>query len=148
MRARRSAKKPLETSPDTSFLMAKVRHEGSNPERVVRRLLRSQGLRFFTNGKDLPGSPDIYRPDAKRAVFVHGCFWHRHQGCYAATTPKRNRGFWLNKFETNVSRDQRKRRHLRKLGYSVMTIWECQLKSPVKLSRVQERLAHFFRGVN
>jgi DNA mismatch endonuclease (patch repair protein) len=138
--------KGLVTTPERSRLMASVRQRGSAPELAVRGILRGQGHRFKTNGKELPGSPDVYAPWAKLAVFIHGCFWHRHRGCGACTTPKDHRDFWLEKFRQNVARDKRKVRQLRHLGYRVLTIWECQVKSPSKLVRLEKRLDRFFGG--
>jgi DNA mismatch endonuclease (patch repair protein) len=126
--------------------MSRVRQQGTEPELAVRALLRELGHAFRTNGKGLPGSPDMYSVGGKRAVFVHGCFWHRHPGCRAATTPTQNRSFWLAKFRANVARDERNARRLRRLGYGVMTAWECQVKSPMKLARLKKRLDRFFGG--
>jgi DNA (cytosine-5)-methyltransferase 1 len=127
-----------------SRLMASVRQKGTNPELIVRRLARLLGLRIRTNGKNLPGSPDVFTMAPKRAVFVHGCFWHRHPACKAATMPKSNREFWEQKFKANLQRDRRKIRKLRSIGFRVMTIWECQVKSPTNLSRVTRKLLRFF----
>jgi DNA mismatch endonuclease, patch repair protein len=134
----------LRTTPERAWLMSRVRQRGTGPELAVRAILRRLGHRFRTNAKGLPGSPDIYSASRKRAVFVHGCFWHRHPRCRATTTPTRNREFWLAKFLANVARDNRNARGLRRLGYRVMTVWECQLKSPAKLARLKRRLGRFF----
>ncbi|HMD97132.1 MAG TPA: DNA mismatch endonuclease Vsr [Terriglobia bacterium] len=136
--------KHLVTSPERSELMAGIRQRGSAPELVVRSILRRQKHGFKVNAKGLPGSPDIYNPLTKRAVFVHGCFWHRHPGCLACTIPKAHRDFWLEKFRQNVDRDKRKVRQLRRLGYHVLTVWECQVKSLSKLVKLERRLDHFF----
>lgn len=85
------------------------------------------GLRFEVNRSDLPGSPDIVFPEAKVAIFVHGCFWHRHEGCRKATTPKSNVDYWDKKFRANLERDARKIEQLRQLGYCSLVIWECQM---------------------
>lgn len=124
--------------------MAKVRQRGTTPELAARQILIAHGLRVRTNGIKLPGSPDLFTLNPKRAVFVHGCFWHRHNKCPATTTPKAHRPFWLEKFDANVFRDQRKTRELRSLGYRVMTIWECQFKSAKKFDRAERRLIRFF----
>jgi len=136
----------VKTSPIRSKLMAKVRRKGSAPELVVRTILRRQGQKFRSNARKLPGSPDICSPWMEVAVFVHGCFWHRHRGCRACTTPKQNRDFWLDKFSQNVARDKRKIRQLRRLGYRVMVVWECEVKSASKLARLERRLHRFFGG--
>lgn len=138
----------LVTPPTTerSRLMARVRQRGTAPERAVRALLDKLGHDYSTTGTELPGSPDLYNARTKRAVFVHGCYWHRHPRCRATTTPTKDRGFWLTKFDQNIARDKRKARVLRRLGYHVMTVWECQVKSPAKLARVERRLDRFFRA--
>jgi|SRR5215813_9905864 len=136
---------PQAVSPARSRLMASVRQKGTNPELLVRKLARILGLRVRTNGKGLPGSPDVFTLAPKRAVFVHGCFWHRHPACRATTTPKSHREFWLAKFEANLQRDRRKMRKLRSMGFRVMTIWECHLKSQTSLDRVARRLVRFFK---
>lgn len=143
---KRTSPKWVATTPARSQLMGRVRQEGSAPELVVRAMLRRQGYKFKSNAKKLPGSPDIYSPWAKVAIFVHGCFWHRHRDCRACTTPKQNRRFWLEKFYQNVARDQRKARQLRRLGYRILTVWECEVKSPSKLATLERRLQRFFGG--
>lgn len=134
----------LVTTPERSRLMSRVRQRGTHPEVAVRQIVRRLGYSFAVNGKHLPGSPDIYDAGSMKAVFVHGCFWHRHKRCKACTTPKNNRGFWEEKFQQNLARDQRKVRALRRGGFSVLTVWECQLKSTSKLDRLMRRLDTFF----
>ena len=134
----------LKTSPQRSALMSKVKQKGTLPEIVVRSILKSLGHDFKTNGHHLPGSPDIYDQKRKIAVFIHGCFWHRHLNCKACTTPKQNYLFWKEKFRVNVSRDRRKSRELRKIGYSVHRIWECQAKHKAKSSQLVQRLDRIF----
>lgn len=112
----------------TSARMRGVRQRGTRPELLVRRSLASLGQRYRLNNRDLPGSPDIANRTKRWAVFVHGCFWHRH-GCKATTTPTRNRAFWEAKFARNIARDERIARELGALGYSVIIIWECQTKA-------------------
>ncbi|MGA3678818.1 very short patch repair endonuclease [Pseudomonas graminis] len=113
--------------------MRSVRREHTTPELVVRRLLHRMGLRFRLHTKALPGSPDIVLPKRKTAVFVHGCFWHRHPGCRYASTPKSRQEFWLLKFAANVERDGRKTRELRELGWRVIVVWECETKDIASL---------------
>jgi DNA mismatch endonuclease (patch repair protein) len=134
----------LITTPERSRLMAGVRRKGTAPERVVRAILARQGYKVKRNSRGLPGSPDLLDVANRRAVFVHGCFWHRHKGCSATTTPKQNGEFWEEKFEKNTSRDRRNVRRLRGLGYRVLTVWECQTKNATKLARLEQRLARFF----
>lgn len=117
----------LEVDDATSARMALVRQKGTRPELVVRSALNALGHRFRLANRDLPGSPDVANRIRRWAVFVHGCFWHRH-GCRATTTPGRNREFWEAKFARNVARDERAAEQLRALGYTVVVIWECETK--------------------
>lgn len=112
--------------------MARVRHEGTEPELIARHLLRILGIRFSVKTKGLPGTPDIVNRSSKWAIFVHGCFWHAHNGCVYATIPKTNRAFWQKKFNKNRERDKNKIKELEKLGYSVLVLWQCELKDSNK----------------
>jgi DNA mismatch endonuclease (patch repair protein) len=114
--------------------MARIGPKNTKPEMVVRRLLHSMGKRFRLHRRDLPGTPDIVLPRANKAIFVHGCFWHRHPGCSKATTPKTREAFWKDKFDRNVERDQRKERDLRSAGWDVITIWECEARDTIALT--------------
>jgi len=111
--------------------MASVRQAGTTPELSVQRILGSLGYRFSVKASDLPGTPDIINRASRWAIFVHGCFWHAHS-CYLWKVPKTNRKFWKKKFDDNQRRDRAKRRQLRNLGYSVLTLWQCQLKNEIK----------------
>ncbi len=119
----------------TSQRMGGIRQKGTSPELAVRKQLTELGCRYRVNNRDLPGSPDIANRSRKWAVFVHGCYWHRHEGCKKATTPKRNRDFWVAKFEANVARDRRAVRELRGMGYLVVTVWECETVQSAVLRR-------------
>lgn len=132
--------KPGETR---AALMARVRQRDTRPEREVASALRSLGASYRKNVRGLPGSPDFANKSRRWAVFVHGCFWHRHTGCRRATIPKANRTFWLDKFAANRSRDARAIRALRRLGFRVAVIWECQTAEP----RVRETLTRLARGL-
>ena len=124
------------TDAATSTRMSRVRQRDTSPEIRVRRAIRSIGLRYTTNNRDLPGSPDLANRTRRWAVFVHGCYWHRHEGCPKATTPRRNSEFWLEKFSRNIQRDRRAREALRRQGYKVLTIWECDAESQSELTRL------------
>lgn len=117
-----------EISLKRSRHMARVRSKNTKPEMVVRSYAHSLGYRFRLHRKDLPGSPDLVFPSKSKVVFVHGCFWHRHQGCKYATMPKARRLFWENKFNDNVERDMRKLNELEAGGWHSLVIWECQVK--------------------
>ena len=115
-----------------SWLMSRVPGKNTKPERIARSLLHQLGYRFTVNGpknKKLPGKPDIVLQKYKTALFIHGCFWHRHAGCKSASTPQTNTEYWLPKFERNVARDRDNQRDLKALGWQVIVIWECELKN-------------------
>lgn len=120
--------------------MAKIRGAHTQPERRVRSLLHSLGLRFRLHQAALPGRPDIVLRRHGTVVFVHGCFWHRHAACRGATTPKTNRGFWQRKFRANVRRDAGNQRDLRAAGWRVVVVWECELARPKRLAARLRRL--------
>ena len=108
--------------------MSRIKGKDTKIEVEVRKYLFSKGYRFRKNDKRYPGKPDIVLPKYHVAIFVHGCFWHRHEGCKDATTPKTRTEFWLEKFDKNVKNDQIKQEKLRELGWKVIVIWECELK--------------------
>lgn len=108
--------------------MSRIKGKDTKIEVEVRKYLFSKGYRFRKNDKRYPGKPDIILPKYHVAIFVHGCFWHRHEGCKDATTPKTRTEFWLEKFDKNVKNDQIKQEKLRELGWKVIVIWECELK--------------------
>lgn len=109
-------------------MMSGIRGKNTRPEMIVRRYLHAQGFRFRLHSTALPGKPDIVMQKYKLAIFVNGCFWHRHTGCRYATTPAENREKWQEKFDGNVARDSRNIRLLLAAGWRVIVIWECGLK--------------------
>jgi DNA mismatch endonuclease, patch repair protein len=113
-------------SPQRSALMARVRGKDTAPELAVRKAAHALGCRFRLHRRSLPGTPDLVFPGRRKVVFVHGCFWHRHENCRRCTTPKSRAEFWLEKFSTNKARDARNMRALVALGWEVLTIWECE----------------------
>lgn len=106
----------------------RIKGKDTKIEVEVRKYLFSKGYRFRKNDKRYPGKPDIVLPKYHVAIFVHGCFWHRHEGCKDATTPKTRTKFWLEKFDKNVKNDRIKQEKLRELGWKVIVIWECEIK--------------------
>ena len=106
-------------------MMAGIRRGGTRPEMLVRRALFAKGFRFRLHRKDLPGKPDIVLPRRKVAIFVHGCFWHRHAECRFAKLPSSNADFWHNKLDGNVQRDRQVVEALRSAGWRILTVWEC-----------------------
>lgn len=108
--------------------MTAIKGRNTKPELLVRRVLFARGYRFRIHCKYLPGNPDIVLKKYRTAVFVNGCFWHRHENCRYATTPASNAAFWQKKFRENVARDQRNYELLQEMGWNVVIIWECQLR--------------------
>lgn len=112
-----------------SRMMSGIRGRDTQPELRLRRALHALGFRYRINDRRLPGKPDIVLPRHGAAIFVHGCFWHRHSGCRYATTPATRVEFWRSKFEANVKRDERNLQALLDAGWRVATVWECALGS-------------------
>lgn len=112
--------------------MARIRGCDTGPERMVRSIVRRLGYRFRTLAISLPGTPDLVLPDLRQAILIHGCFWHQHQKCPRSARPRSNIKFWNKKLEGNVKRDRRVMRELRRLGWSCLVVWECELRSPQK----------------
>lgn len=117
------------TADERSRLMARIGPKDTKPELIVRRFLHRLGYRYRLHARDLPGRPDIVFRSRKVAVFVHGCYWHRHPDCRFAYTPKSRVDFWTDKFEQNVARDERVSYELEARGWSVVVVWECQAKA-------------------
>ncbi|WP_145651406.1 very short patch repair endonuclease [Pseudoduganella lurida] len=127
------------TPAQRSERMSRIRGKDSQPELALRRALHRLGLRYRLHSNDLPGKPDMVFPRHKAVVFVHGCFWHRHENCKVATTPKSNTVFWIEKFEKNMQRDRRVTGLLRDLGWRVFVVWECEV-NPSKTADTAHRL--------
>jgi DNA mismatch endonuclease (patch repair protein) len=118
-----------------SLIMAAVHSEDTGPEMAVRRILHGLGYRYRLHVRALPGRPDMVFPARRKIVFVHGCFWHRHGDCQYATSPKTRKVFWQSKFADNVERDRRAKRELKRMGWTVLTLWQCELKKRERLTR-------------
>ena len=141
-RPRRKPVTEKKPPPERSALMARVGPKDTKPEMAVRRLLHDLGYRYRLHRRDLPGTPDICFPARRKAIFVHGCFWHRHEGCRRTTTPKTRAAFWNEKFQQNIARDHRKIAALRELGWDVLVVWECEAEgAPVLAQRLMSFLA-------
>lgn len=118
---------------ERSAQMARVHSADTGPEMAVRRMVHAMGFRYRLHAADLPGKPDLVFRSLRKVIFVHGCFWHGH-GCRAGRNrPASRQDYWLRKLEGNAARDRANARKLRREGWSVMTVWECQLKSPGKI---------------
>ena len=116
-------------SEQRSKNMAAIKSKNTKPEIKVRKVLHSMGYRFRLHSKDLPGSPDIVLPKYKTVIFVHGCFWHRHENCKYASTPKTRKEFWNKKFEENIQRDLEIQDKIKNLDWRSVVIWECETKN-------------------
>ncbi|WP_421866053.1 very short patch repair endonuclease [Parvibaculum sp.] len=123
-----------------SALMSKVKSKDTSPEMRVRRLAHALGYRYRLHRRSLPGSPDLVFSTRRKVIFVHGCFWHRHPNCRKASMPKSRVRFWSEKFERNVQRDRENLRALRKGGWEVLVVWECQTKD---VERLEKKLRKF-----
>ena len=126
-----------------SYNMSKIKGKNTKPEEKVRKYLFSQGFRFRKNDKRLPGTPDIVLPRYRTVIFVNGCFWHGHSGCKYFVWPKSNADFWKSKIENNIIRDRIKEEELHALGWRVIVVWECELKS----GRADESLEQLKRNI-
>lgn len=118
----------ISTDAATSARMKRVRQRDTEPELAIRKWLWHRGVRFRTNNRDLPGSPDLANRKLGWAVFVHGCFWHGHSMCRRFKVPKRNSEFWRDKIKKNKARDRAKLADLRKRGFRPVTVWECEVE--------------------
>lgn len=112
--------------------MARVKSKNTKPEVFLRKLLWHKGFRYRLNYKELPGSPDLYIPKYKVAIFVNGCFWHMHENCRYSSIPKNNHDFWKNKLEGNVERDKQNYIKLENMGIKVIVVWGCEIKQMMK----------------
>ena len=118
-----------------SAMMSGIRGRDTKPEIAVRKLVHRLGFRFRLHRRELPGTPDLVFPGRRKVVFVHGCFWHRHPGCRFAYNPKSRVEFWQAKFDANVARDVRVHRELELLGWTALTVWECETADPAALAQ-------------
>lgn len=115
--------------------MARVRQKDTAPEFLVRRALRRLGYGYRLHSKELPGKPDLVFRSRRKVIFVHGCFWHSHQGCKRATKPQSNQAFWEAKLKRNVERDRTNIAALEQGGWQVLTLWQCELTDGEALNR-------------
>lgn len=133
------------TPAERSVRMARIRNKNTQPELVVRREVWALGFHYRLHAPELPGKPDLVFRKRRQAIFVHGCFWHRHdaRGCRLARLPKSRLGFWEPKLTANAARDRRNLRLLRGAGWEVLVVWECQMKDK---ERLRNTLDAFLKG--
>lgn len=129
-------KKPMTRSQN----MARVKSKNTKPEVFLRKLLWHKGFRYRLNYKELPGSPDLYIPKYRVAIFVNGCFWHMHENCRYSSIPKNNHDFWKNKLEGNVERDKQNYSKLENMGIKVIVVWGCEIKQMMKDEMISKHL--------
>ena len=122
-----------------SYNMSRIRGKNTKPELQVRKYLHAHGFRYKLYDKTLPGKPDIVLPKYKTAIFIHGCFWHGHKGCKYFVVPKTRTEWWLNKINSNIANDTKAVKALRKEGWKIINLWECDLRFP-KLERALSSL--------
>lgn len=121
--------------------MSRVRGKHTTPEMRVRKAAHALGLRYRLHRKDLPGKPDLSFPKHRIALFVHGCFWHRHPACRKASTPKTRTEYWLAKFDSNIKRDTKTYDALARLGWRVVVVWECETHDPQRLKDILRHIS-------
>lgn len=133
------------STAERSRIMRAVKSGDTTPEMIVRRLVHGMGYRYRLRCRDLPGQPDLVLPRLCKAIFVHGCFWHRHSCGAGQSTPASRIEYWQAKFTRNVARDRSNLRKLRRLGWSVLVVWECQTAAR-KRAALERRLIRFLEG--
>ena len=127
----------IKSREERSCNMSRIKGKDTKPEEYIRKLLFSQGFRYRKNAASLPGHPDVWMARYRLAIFVNGCFWHRHPGCKYAYTPKSNVEFWNYKFNRNVQRDKREIQQLLSQNIRCLIVWECTIKNMMKSEEVQ-----------
>lgn len=128
-------------------MMSQIKSSGTRPEETVRKYLFSKGLRYRKNVKTLPGTPDIVLPKYKTVVFVNGCFWHGHENCRYFRLPQSNTEYWEKKISGNIARDKTVREELNRLGWNVLTVWECELKKDKVVGALEALYQSIVAGV-
>lgn len=127
----------IKTKEDRSYNMSRISGKNTKPEKLVRKYLFSQGFRYRKNDRKLPGTPDLVLPKYRTVIFINGCFWHGHEGCKYFVWPKSNVDFWRNKILTNIARDKLQTKQLKKMGWTVLVVWECELRPKTKQATLE-----------
>lgn len=129
-----------------SRMMSRIRGKDTAPEKAVRSLLHKSGFRFRLHRRDLPGRPDLALPKYNTVIFVHGCFWHAHNGCRFYNDPKTNPVFWKEKLSTNVARDRKNMGSLSAMGWRVLVVWECAIRDKDDLTSLRNSMIRWLRS--
>lgn len=127
----------IKTKEDRSYNMSRISGKNNKPEKLVRKYLFSQGFRYRKNDRKLPGTPDLVLPKYRTVIFINGCFWHGHEGCKYFVWPKSNVDFWRNKILTNIARDKLQTKQLKKMGWTVLVVWECELRPKTRQATLE-----------
>lgn len=130
------------TPTQRSQCMSRIKGKDTKPEKTIRSLLHRMGYRFRIHRRDLPGNPDIVLPKYKKVIFVHGCFWHGHEGCNRAKIPGSNKAFWHEKLSKNIERDRQNQKKIKILGWDYLIIWQCEIKKG-DLDKLAQKLTCF-----
>ena len=130
------------TKEKRSWVMSRVKGRDTKPEMLVRSFVHRMGYRFRIHRRDLPGNPDIVLLRYSKVIFVHGCFWHGHKRCPRSKRPVTNKNFWNKKLDANIERDRRFRKELRRMGWKLLVVWQCETHNPEKLLEKLERFLH------
>jgi len=128
------------TQKQRRYCMSKIRSKDTKPEKAVRTILDKLNIRYNIHAKTLPGTPDIVIPEIKKIIFVNGCFWHQHKNCKRANIPKTNKEYWIKKLSRNIKKQNIDIKNLRKVGWSISVIWECQTKDETALIKKIKRI--------
>ena len=124
-------------------IMSKIKSKNTRPELIVRSILHNLGFRFRLHKKELPGCPDVVLPKYRKVLFINGCFWHGHKNCKRASIPVTNYEFWEAKIKKNILRDRKNIRELKKQGWSVLVIWQCEIKNDdILIEKLRKFLQH------
>jgi DNA mismatch endonuclease, patch repair protein len=132
----------VHTKEQRSYNMSRIKGKDTKPEMLVRKFLHAQGFRYKLHDKTLPGKPDLVLPRYKTVIFIHGCFWHAHTNCKYFTIPKTRTQWWTNKINTNKANDTKAVKSLRKEGWKVIVLWECQLKKESDEKALKKLIKH------
>ena len=127
----------IKTKEDRSYNMSRISGKNTKPEKLVRKYLFSQGFRYRKNDRKLPGTPDLVLPKYRTVIFINGCFWHGHEGCKYFVWPKSNVDFWRNKILTNIARDKLQTKKKKKMGWTVLVVWECELRPKTRQATLE-----------